>query len=452
MWRSSPKLSVLCALIALALMAAAPVTAAIFGADNRKPVPKHLAKVAQAVGVLRAPGRGSSNECNAVCLAPRIIATSAHCLYFPVRNGSRPSLQAITFRNARGRSGLAGAARGEAQWNVIAGATYEAEESSWIVSRDWALARLAAPVCDGVALEMSARNKWGDLFDAVLNDEVFVISNNRYGRGLRQQYAAPCDPGQYTLAQALRWLLINLGSHDPKHLIPHRCDFKRGASGSPLLLEREGKILTVGVNAAESDRKKLQSKLGDEAAYQLSANFAVSVAAFQDQIGLLRDETVPLPASKLRALQSELRTLGFYQGNPDGRYGRTTRQALLDFERRFDLLPTGRPSGSLGLSATAAAAAPPAARAKAVEFFSDPERPKNRILALDGSSGHFADGLVEAGANAAAVAETTLAACRAVTESNCKLFAVGDDIVFDRLPAEIDRALKRFSKNLAAAN
>ena len=236
-------------LTALALMAG-PALAAIFGPDNRKPVPKHLTKPAKAVGILRAPGQGSSNECNAACVAPHVVATSAHCLYFPVRNGTRPNLQAITFRNAMGTSALAGARRGEAEWNVIAGATYEAEESSWIISRDWALARLARPVCAGVALEISARNKWGDLFDAVLNDEVFVISNNRYRRGLRQQYAAPCDAGQFTLAQAARWLLIDLGSNDPKHLIPHRCDFKRGASGSPLLLERDGKILAVGINSA----------------------------------------------------------------------------------------------------------------------------------------------------------------------------------------------------------
>ena len=436
---------------ALALIAA-PALAAIFGSDDRKAVPKHLTKPAKAVGILRAPGQGSSNECNAACIAPRVIATSAHCLYFPVRNGSRPNLQAITFRNANGASMLAGAREGRAEWNVIAGATYEAEETSWIVSHDWALAKLAKPVCAGVALEISARNKWGDLFDAVLNDEVFVISNNRYRRGLRQQYAGPCDAGQFTLAQAARWLLIDLGSNDPKHLIPHRCDFKRGASGSPLLLERDGKILAVGINAAESDRRKLESKLGDEAAQQLSANFAVSVAAFEKQLEMLRAPATPLPVDELRALQGELRALGLYTSRPDGRFGRATRQAVLDFERRYGLLPTGRPSAALRLSAAAAAAAPQAARAKAVELFAEPARPKNRILVLHGPSGHFESGLVGAGVNAANVAEMTLAACRAASDADCKLFAVGDDIVFDRPQAEIDRMLERLSAMSASAN
>ena len=422
--------SILAAAIGLSHGAASgPAGAAIFGADDRKSVPRRLASSAAGIGVLRAQGRGSGNECNAVCVAPQVIATSAHCLYFPARNGSRPNLSAISFRNAFGASAVAGTASGQAEWNIIAGSTYKSMLKGWTVSNDWALVRLAKPVCQGATLELAVKNKWGDLFDDVLNDQVFVISHNRYGRLLRQQYASPCDGDQFTLAQALRWILIDIGSNNPEHLVPHRCDFKRGASGSPLLLEQAGKAVIVGINAAESDSKSLKPRVGNEIARQISANFAVSAAAFKDQIELLTAPVLPLSANDTKELQSRLIALGHYVGKADGRYGRGTRQAVLDFEQDHGLTATGRPALKLLNAAAAAVAAPPFARRQLVAIFSESQRPPGEYVAVHAETGSIGRAAPSEAVSTATAAKLALAMCASRAGASCRLFAIGETIV-----------------------
>jgi len=407
---------------------AGAVLAAIFGKDSRRPVPQEFRAASAAVGTLRAPGRGSINECNAVCVSPHVIATSAHCLYFPVRNGTLPKLPAVSFRNAKGRSAIAGAAKGQAAWNVIAGATFVSNRKNWIVSRDWALARLASPICEGVSLDIVTKNKWGDLFDKVLERKIFVISQNRYGTRVRLEYADACDKPRNALELGLQWLAIDLGSREPEHLIPHRCDFKRGASGSPLLLKQHDQVMVVAINAAESDGRILTDKFGKTVANQVSANFAVSSKAFASQIALLDKQSAPMPRDKIATLQANLAQLGFYSGTPDGAFGRRTRQALLDFERRYSLTISGRPSPALLVSIGGAAAAPEAARPAVVEYLSDPAATTNGALAIDPSSG-IAGRADEPNAVPADAASSALATCRSAG-GHCRIFALGDNVVF----------------------
>ena len=76
---------------------------AIFGKDNRTPVPERYQSIKGAVGLLRTRGGRSTNECNAFCVTADVVATSAHCLFFPVRTGHRPSLSSLTFHKGNGR-------------------------------------------------------------------------------------------------------------------------------------------------------------------------------------------------------------------------------------------------------------------------------------------------------------------------------------------------------------
>ena len=321
---------------------------AIFGKDNRTPVPERYQSIKGAVGLLRTRGGRSTNECNAFCVTADVVATSAHCLFFPVRTGHRPSLSSLTFHKGNGRkrrsTPIAGIRDRSHHWNVIAGATYVSDADNWIIAHDWALVKLAKPACGDDVLPVIAKEKWTDLFDDVLNARIFIIFHNRRGRRVRLQYAANCKAPKNPLELGLQWVAIDLGRSDPQHLIPHRCDFKRGASGSPLLLETPNGTAVIGINAAESDFKALRKSLGERVARQLSANFAVSGSAFREQIALMRDLPEPLGAEDLERLQSVLKASGDYAGEIDGEYGNHTRQAILDFERRHELLATGRPA------------------------------------------------------------------------------------------------------------
>jgi tetratricopeptide (TPR) repeat protein len=128
-----------------------------------------------------------------------------------------------------------------------------------------------------------------------------------------------------------------------------------GASGSPLLLESQDGPVAIAINVIEFPfarilpqlRRKLPKALrkrSDELATIFAANSAVSTAAFHEQIELLQHPSEPLPREQIRLIQDVLRSTGNYKGALDGLYGAGTRQAILDLERRQNLLPTGQPT------------------------------------------------------------------------------------------------------------
>src|SRR5450631_4121824 len=52
---------------------------AVFGPDDRKPLPQSYFRLGSKVGVLHDPRTRS--VCTAFCVAPDVVATAAHCLY-----------------------------------------------------------------------------------------------------------------------------------------------------------------------------------------------------------------------------------------------------------------------------------------------------------------------------------------------------------------------------------
>jgi len=140
-------------------------------------------------------------------------------------------------------------------------------------------------------------------------------------------------------------------------------------------------------------------------------------------------------------LQKGLKALGRYKAAPDGIYGRLTRQSILDFERRFALTPTGRPSRALLATVEAAAAAPTTARKEIVAIFSNPSRGANDVIAVDPETGAVGRAAPEKGEGLDATSERALAACRLSGGAGCRLFAVGDEIVFESTPEEAARLI-----------
>jgi hypothetical protein len=88
--------------------------------------------------------------------------------------------------------------------------------------------------------------------------------------------------------------------------------------------------------------------------YNPSESYALAVGHLADRIRggetfvqpWPRDE-LPLSRTERYELQQRLGRLGFYRGEPDGRFGATTRTAIRDFQVRAGLVPDGFASSKL---------------------------------------------------------------------------------------------------------
>src|SRR5262245_31464338 len=76
--RLSPFGTAVC-LAVLAASLSGPAQAAVFGSDERVPLPQSLREVGDKIGVLHDPR--SHSVCTAFCVGNDIVATAAHCLY-----------------------------------------------------------------------------------------------------------------------------------------------------------------------------------------------------------------------------------------------------------------------------------------------------------------------------------------------------------------------------------
>src|SRR5262245_40738251 len=52
---------------------------AVFGGDERAPVPQAMRSISSKIGVIH--DRRSQSVCTVFCVAPDVVATAAHCLY-----------------------------------------------------------------------------------------------------------------------------------------------------------------------------------------------------------------------------------------------------------------------------------------------------------------------------------------------------------------------------------
>lgn len=86
-------------------------------------------------------------------------------------------------------------------------------------------------------------------------------------------------------------------------------------------------------------------------AYNASDAYALAVAHLSDRIAggaalqgeWPRDEK-PMPLTQRVAVQKKLKSLGYDIGEPDGRFGSKTREALIAFQEKTGLLPDGYPN------------------------------------------------------------------------------------------------------------
>ena len=88
--------------------------------------------------------------------------------------------------------------------------------------------------------------------------------------------------------------------------------------------------------------------------YNAAESYGLAIAVLSDRLrGRAGVRTAwptddpPLSRAERRTLMSALISRGYYVGEPDGRIGQKTRDAIKDVERRLGMPPTGRPGGKV---------------------------------------------------------------------------------------------------------
>jgi protease YdgD len=352
-----------CLIIAatLAAIMSLPASAAVFGSDDRVPLPATHRHLEKSIGLLYE--QRSRSVCTAFCVGDETVATAAHCIYRT--SGERPpKLSGFTFRFAgnpeskktiseskkanseskkeRASARIMGAETENAAQFVSAGSTRLSVRPPIDASRDWALLKLSAPVCKGTALTVSRRHA-SELLKLSASQRVYQVAFHRDFRNWQLAYAAPCairrDFG------GAGWTAITHDFAGAEELILHTCDTGGASSGSPLLIDGPGGPEVVGINVGTYVQSKVLMQNGEVVhRYQadMVANTGVSASAFLERTEIFSRSDILASRPKIQELQILLAKLGYYSGARDGVYGSRLRAAIENFESS-----EGRPETAL---------------------------------------------------------------------------------------------------------
>ena len=335
---------------------------AIFGDDDRGPVPTELKSAQEKIGLLY---NGKAQiVCTAFCVAPDIVATASHCL-FRTAEDRPPPLGDFVFarsrRQTQGASRIAGHASRSISQHILTGNTQIRVRPPIDAANDWALIRLSTPACDKGSLPVKVLTN-EEIAQAAMAKKVFQLSYHRDYENWELAYSQPCEAGQPF--GDVTGGMIARDFTNPQALILHRCDTGGASSGSPLLLDGPDGPAVIGINVGTYVLSRTLVRDGGAAQrlrQDVIANTAVNASVFQPLIAALRDAQLLEGASQVRRLQQLLTDVHHYAGPVDGAYGTLLRAAIQDFELTQGLPVTGLASRDLLalLEKAAAAGRPP---------------------------------------------------------------------------------------------
>ncbi|MGQ0674153.1 MAG: peptidoglycan-binding protein [Hyphomicrobium sp.] len=337
--------AVFAAAVALVPVAAQP---AVFGADNRSALPATLRHLESSIGILYETR--TRTVCTAFCVGDDMIATASHCL-FRTSGEDAPKLSGFTFRPAskpaKAVTKIAGVESGGGAENIVAGSMRLSIRPPIEATRDWALVRLAAPVCRGRALAVSARAP-ADIKQLAEAGRIYQVAYHHDLPSWRLTLGGPCWMRRGEVAVERQ--TISRDFADTRDLVLHSCDTGGASSGSPLLFDGPAGPEVVAINVGTYIRSKVMMQNGDVVHRYKSdtiANTAVGSGAFAERLAAFKSAVIVSGRPSIKELQGLLAERGHYRGPLDGVYGVTMRTAIESFERADRRSVTGIASAAL---------------------------------------------------------------------------------------------------------
>jgi Trypsin-like peptidase domain/Putative peptidoglycan binding domain len=316
------------------------VQAAVFGGDQRTPLPQSLRSVGNKMGTIFDPR--SHSVCSAFCVAPNMIATAAHCLY---RTAGETPLRLtdlkVRVNGSRDTSHIAGARKGTPELNVLSGSQHLNVHPPIDATRDWALVRLAKPLCKAGALKIAPRPV-NDVMRLAADNKVYNVAYHRDLPKWQLMLGRPCRVKRSFAAAS--WPTILHDFTNPQQLLLHTCDTGPGSSGSPLLVEGANGPEVIGINVGTYVQSKV-ILLNGEVVHRFKAddvaNTGVNAQAFADAFTAFRDADLLASYRDILRLQDALAARALYNGPRDGRYSDDLKSAIESFQRAAAMPVTG---------------------------------------------------------------------------------------------------------------
>ena len=340
------------ACLAMITLAAPPVQAAdgdarlqpvaVFGTDDRVPLPARYQKLRESLGVFFNPR--THTICSGFCVADNVVATAGHCLFKTA--GERPPRLADfwfarNYDSLRDYARIAGFSTGAAPQNVLAGSTRLRIKPPIDATSDWALVRLTRPICARRALPVIQLTT-AEIERQSDAGRVFQVSYHRDFTLWRPAYSKPCRVARdYPQAD---WKTIAADFTVPERLLLHTCDTGGASSGSPLLLDGPTGVSVLGINVGTYVQARMTVEDGgtkQALRTDTVANTGVAAIAFANRIAAFAEARVLGTAAQIRELQAQLARRGYYDGVVDGTFGPDLRSAIEVYERASGQPVTG---------------------------------------------------------------------------------------------------------------
>ncbi len=332
--------------------------AAVFGRDDRSPVPENLSRLEEQIGRLHNPVTGTN--CTAFCVAPNIVATAAHCLF---RKPAGRILRMTDFRfdvlrgGKRQQTSIEGAANRSAGQHIITGTTRLRIRPPIDAAADWALMRTQTNICEGRALPIKVETI-RQIEESSDRNMMFQVAFHSDYQDWVLAWSQPCKVRAEF--PELRTRTIRRDFKNTASLILHQCDTKGASSGSPILKMTDQGPVVVGINVGTYVQSKVLIRNGEVARKfdaRPVANTGVNAAVFAPYVDVLRNAEILTAKEDIQQIQTALHRADLYRGSIDGVFGNRTRLAIKNYQRAQNRLPTGLPTTAM--LAVMAVSAPP---------------------------------------------------------------------------------------------
>lgn len=270
---------------------------AVFGTDDREALPQPRAMLAGKIGML---ALGEATFCTAFCVGTDTIATASHCL-LGTEQTPGPDLERVVFKMGQHEATpakLAGESRSSIRSHLKSGTPLLRVTPPIAAVRDWAVVRLAKPVCRSGGLPLSKLSRDGIEREAKAGN-VYQVAMHRDVAPDALVIAGAClittsfpQAGAEAIAQDFL---------DPQSVLMHTCDTGPGSSGSPLLIDGPNGPEVIGINVGTYvlARASASTSSADGAPARASeaiANTAIESERFRSAVEFFTLETSAIPA------------------------------------------------------------------------------------------------------------------------------------------------------------